>query len=376
MTEPRPTVRLHLTNVAGAGATQLLKSLLPALERDPAVQVSEIHLPDRGDLAQYQARNPATRAHPYRRRLPNALSRLLECTLLGRQFSGPSPLLVLGDLPLRCQAPQTVFVQTPHLTAPARSHWGPDGIKFAISRWVFRRNARYARAFIVQTAVMKDALVTTHPQVADRVHVLAQPVPDWLLGAGVQRSGRRAGLDDKLSLVYPAAGYPHKNHRLLGQIDPADAGQWPVERLTLTLAPDRSPAPAVSWVECSGFLQPARMIDLYRHTDALLFMSTDESYGFPLIEAMFVGLPIVCPDLPYARTLCGDGAIYFDPRSIDALKAAVSTLQSRLRGGWWPDWTLQLASIPRDWESVARAMLDIALGKGSSPPIPPPGIRP
>ena len=35
--------------------------------------------------------------------------------------------------------------------------------------------------------------------------------------------------------------------------------------------------------------------------DALLFLSTDESYGFPLIEAMFVGLPIICPDLPYAR---------------------------------------------------------------------------
>ena len=32
----------------------------------------------------------------YRRRLPNALSRMLECTWLAGRFDGDSPLLVLG----------------------------------------------------------------------------------------------------------------------------------------------------------------------------------------------------------------------------------------------------------------------------------------
>ena len=30
----------------------------------------------------------------------------------------------------------------------------------------------------------------------------------------------------------------------------------------------------------------------------LCYLSKEESFGFPLIEAMYLGLPIVCPDLP------------------------------------------------------------------------------
>ena len=48
--------------------------------------------------------------------------------------------------------------------------------------------------------------------------------------------------------------------------------------------------------------------------DALLFLS-EKDFGFPLIEAMYLGLPIVCPDLPFARALWND-AIYFDPNDI------------------------------------------------------------
>jgi hypothetical protein len=361
--ERRGAVRVHLTNVSGTGATRLAQSLLPALERNPETRITEIHLPDRGELSAYLVQSPDVRVRRYHRQLPNAVSRLLECTWLAGQFDDQTPLLVLGDLPLDCKAPQTVFVQTPHLTAPIKIGLLTDRVKFAIARWVFHRNARHAQAFIVQTAVMKNALIKAHPQVTGRVHVLAQPVPTWLLDAGVQRTARRTERNAMLSLIYPAADYPHKNHRLLGKIDPSDAAQWQIDRLTLTLAPDRSPAPAIPWVECRGFLPPAQMLDLYRHADALLFMSEAESYGFPLIEAMFVGLPIICPDLPYARTLCGDGAIYFDPQSIETLKLAVSILHSRLRNGWWPDWTAQLTAIPRDWESVARTMLNIALSK-------------
>ena len=102
------------------------------------------------------------------------------------------------------------------------------------------------------------------------------------------------------------------------------------------------------------------MLDAYREMDAMLFLSTDESYGFPLVEAMFVGLPIICPDLPYARVLCGDQAIYFDVGSTDSLKIAVNELHERLAGGYWPDWGEQLKAIPKDWETVAKTMLDIA----------------
>lgn len=356
-----PAVRLHLTNVAGAGATQLLQSLLPALEQCRHATIAKIYLPDRGVLANYFTRNTSIHVARYRRWLPNSLSRLLECTLFGCQFDGEEPLLVFGDLPLRCKAPQTVFVQSAHLLQPAQFRWSIASIKFAISRMIFRLNMRYASAFIVQTKLMKDALIATYPALSDKVHEISQPVPAWLLEKKLVRTRREASTADGLNLIYPAASYPHKNHKLLSAITRSNADTWPVQRLVLTIGNDLNPAPTVPWIDCVGFMSAQQMIQAYSHMDALLFLSRDESYGFPLVEAMFVGLPIMCPDLPYARILCGEQAIYFDPNHVASLKVAIESLKFRLEAGWWPDWTKQLAVMPASWGEVAEDMLRVAL---------------
>jgi glycosyltransferase involved in cell wall biosynthesis len=105
------------------------------------------------------------------------------------------------------------------------------------------------------------------------------------------------------------------------------------------------------------------MVQAYRDVDGLLFLSTEESYGFPLIEAMFMGIPVVCPDLPYAHELCSDGAIYFDPNSISSLHDALVTLNMRFSEGWWPDWTRQLSVLPKNWDVVADSMIAVACGE-------------
>ncbi|WP_294736806.1 glycosyltransferase [uncultured Pseudomonas sp.] len=354
------SVRLHLTNIAGQGAVQLLKSLLPALEQNKGVRVVEAYLPDRGDLSSYQSADRSIKTESYRRYLPNALSRLVECLYLGQRFSGELPLLVMGDLPIRCTTRQTVFVQNSHLLRPARFSWRVAGLKSALLRWVFRSNLQYAQTFIVQTTLMRDALIASYPSLLSRVHVVPQPVPAWLLNSGLRRTGRIEAAGERLQLIYPAAGYPHKNHRLLATIRDGHMTQWPIASLDLTLDEKSNPAPNLPWLHCRGVLSAQQMLNAYSRVDALLFLSTDESYGFPLVEAMFAGLPIICPDLPYARVLCGDGAIYFRPDDADSLENAVNELHGKLSAGYWPDWSEQLNAIPRDWESVAKTMLDIA----------------
>lgn len=358
----RMSVRIHLTNVAGAGASQLLQSLLPALESVPNVVVDRIELPDRGKLAAYRSRSATTVAEVYRRRLPNALSRMLECTWLAGQFDGDSPLLVLGDLPLRCRGSQTVFVQTPYLIIPSKANtFAISDIKYWISRLIFRMNMDRVQSFIVQTDVMRFGLERSYPEIAGRVHVIAQPVPEWLLNSGLQRTSRIRSDNDRLRLIYPAASYPHKNHSILSCFDvQADS---PVEQLLLTLDSTSHPAPQLPWVQCCGFLSPQEMIAVYSKVDALLFLSKKESYGFPLVEAMFVGLPVLCPDLPYAHILCGDEAIYFDPDNAESLQKGLQELQTRLQQGWWPNWAERLVNIPKDWQSVARRMLDVTCGQ-------------
>jgi glycosyltransferase involved in cell wall biosynthesis len=360
-TNSRLAVRLHLTNVAGTGAIQLLESLLPALELCSHYTITEIYLPDRGALANYLPRSTSIHVNKYQRWLPNALSRFLECTLLARRFDGDQPLLVLGDLPLRCKALQTVFVQNSLLLRPTKFTWSGESIKLKLSRMIFRLNMHYASSFIVQTKLMKNALIKTYPGLRNKVYVISQPVPEWLMEKKLVRTKREVSTIDGLSLIYPAASYPHKNHKLLSAITRANAGTWPVHRLIITVSNDLNPAPTIPWISCVGFLSAKQMIQSYSQMDALLFLSQNESYGFPLVEAMFLGLPIICPDLPYARILCGEQAIYFDPVHIASLKSAIENLKIQLDAGWWPDWTKQLKMIPVSWEEVADDMLRVAV---------------
>jgi glycosyltransferase involved in cell wall biosynthesis len=356
--------RVHLTNIAGAGAVQLVSSLLPELEQVDGRRVTQMYLPDRGPLAAYRRRSAGPAPIACRRVLPNALSRLLECMAPGR-YDGAAPLLVLGDLPLRVRGRQAVFVHQLHLVRGDRSGTRFGGLKYHIARAIFRWNAGRAQAFVVQTATMKDALLDTYPMLEGRLHVVPQPPPAWLLAAGLRRTGRRTAGQAPLSLFYPAAPYPHKNHALLARADPQAA--WPVERLALTVPPDANPAPQLRWIHCVGALAPDAMLAAYRDADALLFLSNAESYGLPLVEAMWVGLPIVCPDLPYARSLCGDEALYFRADDPHALHAAVNALHARLAGGWWPDWSGRLDAIPDSWNAVANAMVDILFDKAAAP---------
>jgi glycosyltransferase involved in cell wall biosynthesis len=98
---------------------------------------------------------------------------------------------------------------------------------------------------------------------------------------------------------------------------------------------------------------------MYANVDGLIFLSKEESYGFPLVEAMFVGLPIICPNLPYARNLCGAQGIYFNPDSQKSLLSAVKKLKIFLDSGWWPSWDYQMKNIPSNWNIVAKSMIEI-----------------
>jgi glycosyltransferase involved in cell wall biosynthesis len=71
------------------------------------------------------------------------------------------------------------------------------------------------------------------------------------------------------------------------------------------------------------------MASLYQFADALLFPSTQEGFGIPILEAGLANLPIFCADLPPLRETGGAEAFYFDPLH-DAPEKISSEMESHL----------------------------------------------
>lgn len=342
-------VRIHATNINGVGAIQLFNSLFPHLVQ--LAEVQRAYISPQITTATYRGiKSQGTRVFQIKRRFPKAVSRALECLVFTQKFGGEGAILVMGDIPLRRVSRQVVLVHSPHIVSSATflriSEW-----KYVVARALFRLNARYVAAFIVQSQVMRDELVASFPSVSGRVHVIPQPPPEWVLEEGPFRAKKKS--DGKLRLFYPSAAYPHKNHAILRELDVHGSLGGVIEKIVLTLPIDSTNNLKNAYIECVGPLNELEMVRQYRISDALLFLSLKETFGFPLVEAMWLNLPIICPDLPYARWMCGKEAIYFDPESSESLKSAIIRLHMKLMAGWQPNWSEQLDKIPSSWNECA-----------------------
>ena len=75
-----------------------------------------------------------------------------------------------------------------------------------------------------------------------------------------------------------------------------------------------------------GELEPERVAEVYQSSHVFVFPSVCESFGFPQVEAMASGLPILAADTPVNREICGQAAIYFAPEDDHVLAAQLKRL--------------------------------------------------
>lgn len=64
-----------------------------------------------------------------------------------------------------------------------------------------------------------------------------------------------------------------------------------------------------------GTIEQEQVSCLYQQCDALLMPTLLETFGLPYLEAMDYSLPILTSDLSFAREVCGESAIFFDPNN-------------------------------------------------------------
>jgi len=75
-----------------------------------------------------------------------------------------------------------------------------------------------------------------------------------------------------------------------------------------------------------GYLTDAELRYLYNLTDAFLYPSFYEGFGFPVVEAMACGASVVTSNVSSCGEVAGDGALTVDPSSPEAIVDAVTRI--------------------------------------------------
>jgi glycosyltransferase involved in cell wall biosynthesis len=219
---------------------------------------------------------------------------------------------------------------------------------------------RFADALIVNSQVTGDALRPHLGQAGHAPPLLVAPFGTELAresSDGVVQAPKRP------YFVYLGTIEARKNHllllnvwrRLAIELGPAAPqlvliGQrgWEVENVIDML--DRSP-PLRGVVIEHNELPDAEMVGLLKGARALLLPSFAEGFGFPVIEALALGVPVLCSDIPALRETGGAVPEYLDPldglgwRStiLDYAASPSPRREAQLarRAGWhppvWPD---------------------------------------
>ena len=118
-----------------------------------------------------------------------------------------------------------------------------------------------------------------------------------------------------------------------------------------------------SHLACVRFIGQQKQEDmgfLYSQSDALVFPSKLETWGLPISEAKAYRLPLLLPELPYARETVGnyDLVEFFRPDSSEAL---ASIMESMIRGTWMPSVSCNEKPFPpfsSDWESLWQLLVN------------------
>jgi glycosyltransferase involved in cell wall biosynthesis len=117
-----------------------------------------------------------------------------------------------------------------------------------------------------------------------------------------------------------------------------------------------------------GSLGPAELAALFAGANAMLSLSSCESFGIPVIEAMRAGLPVVVTDEPWSAELAGDAAVRVTGSSPESVAAGVRVLENEDDSGRRSDAGRRLAAR-YTWAASAAGIVSVARRVAAHAPV-------
>ena len=209
------------------------------------------------------------------------------------------------------------------------------------SKWYFKSMfyaAKYfSRGVITVSAFSKHELVDLYGFSPDRVHAVHSALPELPAVTDELRAAMRAkfGVERERYFFYVGNTRPRKN--LLGLLKAfAQSSVRNEYRLVLAGKIDTRFLDVAREVEGlglgdrvvqAGFVTDEEKVALYKDAAALAFPSLYEGFGFPVLEAQSLGVPVITSNTSSLPEVGGEGAaLYVDPHDTSAIARAMETV--------------------------------------------------
>lgn len=79
-----------------------------------------------------------------------------------------------------------------------------------------------------------------------------------------------------------------------------------------------------------GYVSTEELSSLYKNAYCLLFLSLSEGFGYPPLEAISRGVPVICSPLTALYEVYQNGVLYCDPKSVDDIKTKILMMDNSL----------------------------------------------
>ena len=259
--------------------------------------------------------------------------------------------------------PQVCSIHDAHfLTNPQ----GRDPLWRLYARWTFRYAARHADRILCDSFAAREEVVEllgASPENIDIIY-LGLPHRDSLPADAAKAAAH------KPYILSVGATDPNKNftsllqaYTLLIEAEPS------IDHRLLVAGPPGSEHPMLmklidekglgERVELLGRVSDSMLAALYENASLFVFPSLCEGFGFPPLEAMHHGVPVVASHAPCIPEILADASIYFDPNDIQDMREKMQALLSE------PELSRKLSIAGKErarrftWEKTAENTLAV-----------------
>jgi glycosyltransferase involved in cell wall biosynthesis len=175
---------------------------------------------------------------------------------------------------------------------------------------------------------------------------------------------------DRFKLFYLTRYYPHKNLEAIVEAFRHYADELAGVVIFITIDAKHHPGAGrlLDSIEQYGLkdqivnlgpLPQKDLADYFTNCDALLMPTLLESFSGTYLEAMHFGLPILTSDLDFARAVCGEAALYFNPWYTSSIKDAILKIRNDpdLADSLSTKGKAHLDGMQRSWDEIAGEVL-------------------